>query len=88
MKESRFVEEKIICVLREAEAGAKFLELCRHNSLSNATCYKWKARCGGMDISQQRRRKEPQAENARLKQMSADVSRTHLCCQWNRREPA
>ncbi len=81
MKKSRFTEEKIIAVLREAEAGAKVPELCRRNSISEATYYNWKARCGGMDVSQLRRLKELEAENARLKRMYADLSLTHHALQ-------
>lgn len=76
MKKSWFTEEKIIGVLREAEAGAKVPELCRRNGISEATYYNWKARYGGMDVSQLRRLKELEAGNARLKRMYADLSRT------------
>jgi len=81
MKKSRFSEEKIIAVLKQAEAGVKMSELARKNSVSEATLYNWKARYGGMDVSQLRRLKELELENARLKRMYADLSLTHHALQ-------
>jgi putative transposase len=81
VKKSRFSEEKIIAVLKQAEAGVKMRELARKNGVSEATLYNWKARCGGMDASQLRRLKELEAENLRLKRMDADLSLTHHALQ-------
>jgi putative transposase len=81
MKKSRFSEEKIIAVLKQAEAGVKVTELARKNGVSEATLYNWKARYGGMDVSQLRRLKELESENARLKRMYADLSLTHHALQ-------
>jgi putative transposase len=81
MKKSRFSEEKIIGILKEAEAGVKATEICRKNGISTATLYNWKARYGGMDASQLRRLKELENENARLKKMYAELSLTHHALQ-------
>lgn len=81
MKKSRFSEEKIIAVLKQAEAGVKMTELARKNGVSEATLYNWEARYGGMDASQLRRLKELEAENLRLKRMYADLSLTHHALQ-------
>lgn len=81
MKKSRFSEEKILAILKEAEAGVKTAELCRKNGISPATLYNWKARYGGMDASQLKRLKELENENARLKKMYAELSLTHHALQ-------
>jgi len=81
VKKSRFSEEKIIAVLKQAEAGVKVSELVRKNGISEATFYNWKARYGGLDVSQLRRLKELEVENARLKKMYAELSLTHHALQ-------
>ena len=72
MKRSRFTEEQIIGILREHEAGIPVADLCRKHGLSSPTFYKWKARFGGMDVSEARRLKALEEENAKLKRMLAD----------------
>jgi putative transposase len=66
MKKSRFSEEKILAILKEAEAGVKTAELCRKNGISPATVYNWKARYGGMDASQLKRRSTTPAGRATM----------------------
>jgi putative transposase len=70
----RFTEEQIIRVLKEHEAGAKVAELCRKHGLSDATLYKWKAKYGGMAISDAKKLKALEAENTKLKRLVADLS--------------
>ena len=81
MKKSRFSEEKIISILKELEAGVKATELARKHGVSDVTIYNWRARYGGMELSQLRRLKELEAENARLKRMYAELSLTHHALQ-------
>ena len=68
----RHTEEQIIGVLKEAEAGAKTVDLCRKHGISDATFYKWKAKFGGMEVSDAKRLRALEDENRRLKQLVAD----------------
>ena len=72
MKRKRFTEEQIIGVLREQELGAKIADLCRKHGISEATFYNWKSKFGGLDVSEARRLKQLEGENARLKKLLAD----------------
>ena len=73
MKRKRFTEEQIIGVLREQEAGAKTGDLARKHGVSEATLYNWKAKFGGMDVSDARRLKALEDENGKLKRLLADT---------------
>ena len=72
MKASRFSEEQIIAVLREHEAGAKTGEVCRRHGIPDATFYKWKAKYGGLEVSDAKRLKAFEDENRRLKKLLAE----------------
>ena len=72
MKRARFMEEQIIGVLREHEAGMKTANVCRKYGISEATFYKWKAKFGGMEVSEAKRLKALEEENAKLKKLLAE----------------
>jgi putative transposase len=74
MKKSRFSESQIVSILKEADAGLKVSEICRKHGISDATYYNWKAKYGGMAVSDLKRMKEMEAELAQLKRMYADLA--------------
>ena len=73
MKRSRFSEEQIIAILKEQESGISVVDLCRKHGVSDASIYKWKAKFGGMEVSEARRLRSLEDENAKLKRMLADA---------------
>ena len=73
MRKSRFSEEQIISILAEQERGMSTSEVCRRHGMSSATFYKWKAKFGGMDVSDAARLKALEDENAKLKRLLADT---------------
>lgn len=73
MRKSRFTDEQIIAVLAEQERGLATAEVCRKHGISMGTFYKWKARYGGLEVSDARKLKTLEAENARLKRLLADA---------------
>jgi len=73
MKPSRFTEEQIIGILREQESGAKTVDVCRKYGISSATFYKWKAKYGGLDVSDAKRLRALEDENSKLKRLLADA---------------
>ena len=72
MKTSKYTEQQIFNILKQAENGTPVPELCREHGMSSATFYKWRSKYGGMDASMMTRMKELEAENKRLKKMYAE----------------
>ena len=72
MKKSRFTEEQIIGILKEADAGAQIAELCRRHGITETTFYRWRKKYGGLDGTEARRLKQLEDENRRLKRIVAD----------------
>lgn len=77
MKKSRYSEQQIIQILKEAEAGKKTADVCREYGISSATFYNWKSKYGGMEASDVKRLRELEEENRRLKKMFAELSLDH-----------
>jgi putative transposase len=73
MKRSKHTEEQIIAILKEQEAGAKTADVCRKHGISSATFYSWKAKYGGLSVSEAKRLRALESENARLKKLFADA---------------
>ena len=73
MKRKRFSEEQIIGILKEAEAGAVVTDLCRKHGMSSPTYYAWKAKFGGLDVSDARRLRALEDENTKLKKLLAET---------------
>jgi putative transposase len=77
MKKSRFSETQIVKILKEVEAGRQVKDVCREYGIANAAYYNWKAKYGGMEVSDVKRLKDLEEENRRLKQMFAELSLDH-----------
>ncbi len=74
MKRARFSEEQIIGILKEAETAGNIRSVCREHNITEQTFYRWRNKYGGMDVSEARKLRELERENAELKKMVADLS--------------
>ena len=72
MKKSRFTEEQIIGIIKQQESGVPTGEVCRQHGMSQATFYQWKAKFGGMSVSDAQRLRQLESENAKLRRVVAD----------------
>jgi len=77
MKRTRFNEQQIITILKEAQSGVRVADLCRRHGVSPSTFFNWRSRYGGLEVSELRRIKQLEEENRRLKRMFADLSLEH-----------
>jgi putative transposase len=73
MKKSRFSEEQVVAILKEQESGVKTADVCRRHGISSATFFKWKAKYGGLEVSDAKRLKALEDENAKLKKLLAEA---------------
>ena len=74
MRRSRFSEEQVIAVLKSVESGQKVADVCRQHGISQGTYFRWKAKYGGLEVSEARRLRELEEENRRLKHAVADLT--------------
>ena len=74
MKKSKYTDTQIVSILKEAEAGQPVKEICRKYGISSACYYNWKSKFGGLSVSELKRNRELEAENAKLKRMYADLA--------------
>jgi putative transposase len=74
MKKTRFTETQIVAILKKQESGMNVSDICREHGISDATFYNWKAKYGGMQVSDVKKMKDLEAENSRLKRMYAEMS--------------
>ena len=86
MKKSRFSEQQIAFILRQAEEGTTVEEVCRKAGISEATYYNWRKKYGGLMPSEMKRLKQLEEENHRLKKIVADLSSTRRCCRTSSAE--
>jgi putative transposase len=78
MRGTRHSEEQVIAILKQADSGVKTGELCRQHGITEATYYRWKAKYGGMEVSDAKKRKQLEEENRKLKHVVADLTLDNL----------